>query len=123
MNKQQKLKQAELVRLVSYALELELTKKVCVFIDMSGHVSWLQVTIAKSKKEYEKKLGHWMISYDTYYDDKNIPVSALKKSVDKIILEMKETIEDLDSAIKAEADKREAEERAKLEELKARYEV
>jgi hypothetical protein len=123
MNKQQKLKQAELIRLVSFALELELSKKVCVFIDMSGHVSWLQITIAKSKKEYKRKLGHWMISYDTYYDNKNIPVTALKKSVDKIILEMKAIVNDLDTALKLEADKREAEERAKLEELKAKYEV
>jgi len=116
-------KQEELTRLCNYAIGLHLSGKVCVFIDMSGHVEWLAITIRKSIKEYDKVLGNWTVSFGKYYDGKNRPPSVIKKHVTNIIKEMQSVVDNYEEALAKEQERTKQLELEKLEELKAKYEV
>jgi len=110
----------ELTRLCEYAIELELSGKVCVFISMSGHVNWLNIKIVESEDKYPNTFGSWTISYDTDYSGKKIPTSVIKKKVASIISEIKQVVYDLELEKAKLAE--EQLELQKLEELKAKYE-
>jgi len=111
----------ELARLFKYLMDLELSGKVCVFINMSGHVNWFECNICNNKTDYSDKFGRWTIGYKDY-DGKNIPASKIKLRVDTIIKEIEEILQDLDNVRKEKEEAKRTEELAQLERLKVKYE-
>lgn len=115
--------QSELTRLCNHAIGIELSGKACAFIDMSGHVDWLSISLRESKEKYDIVLGNWQVNYDTDYDGKKIPEKTIKNNIDRIIKEMDDTVTNLDSAIeKSNLAKKELELK-QLAELKKKYET
>jgi len=115
-------KQEELTRLCNYAIGLQLSGKVCVFIDFSGHVEWVTVSLKKSIKEYDKILDSWTISFGNYYDGKSRPPSVVKKHVSDVIKEMQTVVDNYEAAVAKEQEETKQREIEKLAELKAKYE-
>ena len=111
---------SELNLLMQYAMELHLKNDLCVFIDMSGHVDWLEIKVAPNRNEYIDQLGSWRIRFRNY-DKKYISSASAKKQVRDIIAELNFIVNNKEAVIaQAEQLKMESELK-KLAELKKKY--
>ena len=100
----------EINKLVEYLNEVYKRGDVCVFYNLSGHVDWFDIRIARSKEEYSKVL---------YEIDCMKPENV---NADEIIKEIKAVLKNL-KAEKRKATTVERElERAELKRLKKKYE-
>ena len=75
------------MRLQKYLIELHKTGKVCVSVDMSGHVDWVSIHIMPSQEEYLTSL----------YEKQTWVQYLSKKMVDSIIEDIKKVIDNLDA--------------------------
>jgi hypothetical protein len=111
----------ELARLCEYAFRVHKSGKVCIFIDFSGHVGWMSVSVRKSIKEYATELYNRTIAIIDY-DGKNIPVKTIQKNVDETIADIESTLTNLQACLKSAKEIERQKELNLLAELKTKYE-
>lgn len=113
----------EITRLVKFLNKLS-EDGYCIFYDFSGHVSWFDVKIVKSREQYDNA--------DTIYGDtislrdyEGIALcnSKIKARVDRVIKEISQVISNFEEESARATIKKEQDEKRLLEELKRKYET
>lgn len=112
------MSKTQYLRIQSYLYDLHQSGKVCVFVDFMGHVDWLTIRIAASKDDYNSVLYR----DDIYTTVDYKPEETDKQMVDAIISAINKAIENQENKLHEIQKEREAAEKAKYEELKAKYE-
>lgn len=82
-----KTRAAKLQEIIGLCMKVNEETKYCVFADFSGHVHWLDIRIASSKKDYHNHVLTSQLTYKNSSDDyfnrrydeiKSVLVSILK---------------------------------------------
>ena len=118
MIRQYNMSKTQYLRLQGYLYDLHISGEVCVFSGLSGHVDWLDITVASSRRDYTDQLFKETVYVATDYK----PDQTDKEIVDGIIARIDEVVKSK-AVRQVEAQKRrEADERKQYEKLKAKYE-
>lgn len=115
----------EIARLFVYLFNLETKHEVCVFINLSGHVNWFDISITESEDKYNQILYSNRIRYQAQYhmyDDDILKTIDYKELVDDIISDIEEALEDRDNILYKLNKEREQRDREVYEKLKAKFE-
>lgn len=118
MSKTFNMSKTQYLRLQGYLYDLHMSGEVCVFSDLSGHVDWLQVRVTYSRQDYATVLFNETIYIVTDYK----PDQTDKEIVDEIIARIDKGVKDKATKLAEIQEKREADEKAQYEKLKAKYE-
>ena len=119
MNKTFNISKTQYLRLQGYLYDLHISGEACVFSDFSGHVDWFQIRVVSSKKAYDDVLFDKTLYISTEWK----PEESDKKTVDEIIAQIDEVVKNKVAKLAEIHEKREAEEKAQYEKLKAKYEA
>ena len=113
------MSKTQYLRLQGYLYDLHLSGKVCVFIDLSGHVDWLEISVVSSKTDYHDVLFKKTLYVSTEWK----PEESDKEIVDEIIAQIDDVVKNKVAKLAEIQKKREANEKAQYEKLKAKYET
>jgi len=102
--------------LVDYLHKIHKSGKICVFINYSGHVDWMTVSLALSKERYGSELGRFTISFHT-----GIGVAGISDQVVDAFQKIKDILKRKDSLVRKAEKEEAAEEKAEFERLKKKY--
>ena len=117
MSKTFNMSKTQYLRLQGYLYDLHISGEACVFSDLSGHVDWLEIMVASSKKAYKDMLFSKTIYISTEWK----PEESDKKTVGEIIAQIDEVVKNKVAKLAEIQKKREADEKAQYEKLKAKY--
>lgn len=113
----------EVTRLQKYLLELHLSRKVCVFSELSGHVDCLNVSIRHSIERYNTTLFEQEIRLPSEkFASLSSPKRNWTKYIDDVIENIEFAIMQRDRKLQEQDEAAKARERKYYEELKAKYE-
>ena len=119
MSKIFNMSKTQYLRLQGYLYDLNISGEACVFSDFSGHVDWLEISVANSKTGYHDVL----FSKTLYVSTKWEPEESDKEIVDEIIAQIDDVVKNKVAKLAEIQKKREANEKAQYEKLKAKYET
>ena len=117
MSGEYRMSKTQYLRLQGYLYDLHTSGKVCVFASLTGHVDWFEIRITPSNEDYSEGLYEIMVYVSTDYK----PNKADKETVDEIIADIEAAVNRKDEKITELEKARESAEKAKYEELKAKY--
>ncbi len=79
MTNQEKINET-LSQLFELAMRINIETEMCAFVDLSGHVGQIKITIRNSKEDYLKQLTRHEMYYYTDYGDDNGFADFMEKS-------------------------------------------
>ena len=74
----------QFLELIDKVLEIHDSNKVCVFLDISGHVDWFEIKFVESKNRYGVILWKSGVT-DLYREDLPERLTAISEEVDSVM--------------------------------------
>ena len=88
MSKTFNMSKTQYLRLQGYLYDLHMSGKVCVFSELSGHVDWLNISVANNKTGYHDVLFNETLRVSTEWK----PEESDKEIVDDIIAQIDDVV-------------------------------
>ena len=117
MSKTFNMSKTQYLRLQGYLYDLHISGEACVFSSLSGHVDWLEMQVVSSKEAYNDVLFDKTLYISTEWK----PEESDKETVDEIIAQVDKVVKNKATELAEIQKKREADEKAQYEKLKAKY--